>query len=369
MRSIPRPTQHPETLDIDQEPAVISKQLSDLILAQDKPADLIALYWFYYYTAKWQGTSQPKAVNKYVAKGLKWTEEKVSKRKRNLIDLGLIENITSYDPATKCVNGHYIKIYFMWSQTREKPGGGDFQGLVNTGVNPKDSNRLNPKDSNRLNTKETNRKKSTKTSSFDPEELPGRFIKYPKVIEAWLEFALHRKKLGHRITERAYKKLMKKILPQSPEAIVSAIDISIENDWRGLFFNDYSINTKGRVRGRPDTDTTLNAGTKLGIDEQLLYNFIVGVLGNSLVSKPKINCLLKDMTDFHTGKIPEGALEHLGWGKFFKDWLLFLEEKESSFPLQSVNQLKIDGLRWNEYIKRCEHYTSYSFKTGKWIGG
>ena len=236
-----------------------------------------------------------------------------------------------------------------------KPSAGN-KPLLNT-------NRVN------TNSKKGILKKIKNSISFDPEELPGRFIKYPEVIKAWLEFIHHRKKLGHQITERAHKKLIKKILPQPPEAIISAIDTAIENDWRGLFFNDYSINTKGRVRGRPDTDTTLNAGTKLGIDGQLLYNFIVGVLGNSLVSKPKINCLLKDMTDFHTGKIPEGALEHLGWGKFFKDWLLFLEEKESSFPLQSVNQLKIDGLRWNEYIKRCEHWTSYSFKTGKWIGG
>ena len=39
---------------------ILSKQTLDLFLKQDNPADLIALYCFYYYTAKWQGRINPK---------------------------------------------------------------------------------------------------------------------------------------------------------------------------------------------------------------------------------------------------------------------------------------------------------------------
>jgi hypothetical protein len=65
---------------------ILSKQTLDLFLKQDDPADLIALYCFYYYTAKWQATNQPKATISYVAKGLKWGEAKVRNQKRKLIE-------------------------------------------------------------------------------------------------------------------------------------------------------------------------------------------------------------------------------------------------------------------------------------------
>ena len=58
---------------------ILSKQTLDLFLKQDNPADLIALYCFYYYTAKWQGTNQPKATTDYAAKGLKWGLDKNGK--------------------------------------------------------------------------------------------------------------------------------------------------------------------------------------------------------------------------------------------------------------------------------------------------
>ena len=59
------------TYAFEDEPMAIHKNLMSLLLSQRKekgqhPCDLIALYMFYYYTAKWQRTNQPKAVDKYV---------------------------------------------------------------------------------------------------------------------------------------------------------------------------------------------------------------------------------------------------------------------------------------------------------------
>ena len=53
--------------DIQDEPIVIHKSIIDKFLKKDKPGDLIALYLFYYYTAKWQKTNQPKATTGYSA--------------------------------------------------------------------------------------------------------------------------------------------------------------------------------------------------------------------------------------------------------------------------------------------------------------
>ena len=86
----------------------------DLFLAQKNPADLISLYTFYYYTAKWQKTDQPKASVHYVAKGLHWNKDKVIKVKKQLEELGLIEEIRRVDEQTKKVTGWYIRIVDLW---------------------------------------------------------------------------------------------------------------------------------------------------------------------------------------------------------------------------------------------------------------
>lgn len=86
----------------------------DLFLAQKNPGDLISLYTFYYYTAKWQKTNQPKASISYVAKGLHWNKDKVIKVKRQLEELGLIEEIRRVDENSGKVLGWYIRIVDLW---------------------------------------------------------------------------------------------------------------------------------------------------------------------------------------------------------------------------------------------------------------
>jgi len=103
--------------NIQDEPIVIHKSVMDRFLKKDKPADLIALYLFYYYTAKWQKTNQPKATTGYSATGLKWTENRIRKTKQQLIEIGLVEDIQSRDNKNR-VTGHYIKVKFIWSQNK-----------------------------------------------------------------------------------------------------------------------------------------------------------------------------------------------------------------------------------------------------------
>ena len=96
--------------EYDCEPIILSKPLLDLFLKQENPADLIALYTFYYYTAKWQKTNQLKANSNYTQKGLKWGEKRFIKPKRILRKLGLIEDVFNKDTKTGKINGHYIKL-------------------------------------------------------------------------------------------------------------------------------------------------------------------------------------------------------------------------------------------------------------------
>ncbi len=86
---------------------------TSIILKQDKyPKDkLLALYSFIYQTAIWQETSKIKATTKYIANGLGWTTSTVSKYKKALIELGLIEVVKKVDNRGR-VEGWYIEIIY-----------------------------------------------------------------------------------------------------------------------------------------------------------------------------------------------------------------------------------------------------------------
>jgi hypothetical protein len=99
-----------------EEPMVISKYSMDKMLKLDDPARAIALYSFLYYTAKWQGTDQPKASVDYCAKALNIGVNTVRKIKGQLESIGLIEDVKRVDEQTKKVVGWYVKVNFVWQK-------------------------------------------------------------------------------------------------------------------------------------------------------------------------------------------------------------------------------------------------------------
>jgi len=157
------------TYDEAQEPIVVSKATMDLFLKSPKPGDLMSLYFFYYYTAKWQKTNQPKATTGYSAKGLKWSENRVRQAKKELIKLGLIENIVIRDPKTKSVTGHYIGIKFLWAKAtltkstgwethpNENPQCGKTHSVGNRNTNALSANSINALSANKENILFTNK--------------------------------------------------------------------------------------------------------------------------------------------------------------------------------------------------------------------
>ena len=144
---------HVEKGYIENNIMILSKPTMDLFLKQKKPSDLISLYMFYYYTAKWQKTNQPKATTSYAAKGLKWSKDKIRRIKKKLIDLHLIEDIKSRDENNK-ITGWYIKLRYLWGENATNdvienshpqgfPEGGKSQRVENEGTNALSVNNLN----------------------------------------------------------------------------------------------------------------------------------------------------------------------------------------------------------------------------------
>lgn len=95
---------------------ILTKPTIDRLLKEDNCAELIALYTFYYYTAKWQKTNQPRCTTAYTAKALHWKEDKVRRHKKKLVELGLIEDVTQRDKDTNKIIGHYIIVKFVIKQ-------------------------------------------------------------------------------------------------------------------------------------------------------------------------------------------------------------------------------------------------------------
>ena len=155
-----------EQYDKQQEPIVLSKITSDIFLKQENPAELIALYWFYYYTAKWQGTNQAKATTLYAAKGLKWSENKVRRVKKQLIKLELIEDRRGERNKKGAFGNCYIYVKFIWwnkekinkfndNDPQHFPQGGKTDTVVDYKGNALSTNNLNALRTNNLNSLNT----------------------------------------------------------------------------------------------------------------------------------------------------------------------------------------------------------------------
>lgn len=142
---------------IEEQLVVLTKETIDCFLSSENPADVMALYTFYYYSAKWQSTNQPKCTTAYVANGLKWSEAKVRKSKKDLIEMGLIEDVQSKDENGR-ISGHFIKLNYIVKQstlpkfhTIENPQCGEVHSVDCRETNALNNNNINALSSSKGN--------------------------------------------------------------------------------------------------------------------------------------------------------------------------------------------------------------------------
>jgi hypothetical protein len=179
-RTIP-PENAPEKIiyAVQDEPIVISKALIDLLLKEDHPTELIALYTFYYYTSKWQKTDQPKATDNFCEQGLSMGRDRFTRAKQTLTRLGLIEQISSKDQYGK-INGWFIRVNFIWTKDSVKKAIND-QTVENSSLVEKNQTvdfplsgktEINALSSNNINALSSNNKKiNKKEKTFIPPLL------------------------------------------------------------------------------------------------------------------------------------------------------------------------------------------------------
>lgn len=148
---------------------IIPKSISDKLLEQPDPSMLIALYWFYYYTSKWQGNTQVRATTSYVSKGLKLHERTVQKYKKILKELGLVEDKTHKSSDGK-INGHYVYVKNVWTS---------WKCMLTTG----DEENEEPENSKNITQKNHRWPKPTMENHPHKKAIDGLYPhKYPKLI-------------------------------------------------------------------------------------------------------------------------------------------------------------------------------------------
>lgn len=103
-------------IDIDDDQLFITIAKYKLFMSYGKTGmDAFMLYMHLQFTAKLQSTNSVKAKDIYIRQGLKWGSDKLTKAKRLLYDLGLIEKIQRHDEGGKFKES-YIKV-----KTRTSP--------------------------------------------------------------------------------------------------------------------------------------------------------------------------------------------------------------------------------------------------------
>ncbi len=117
---------------LEEQLTIVSTKTLHEVFKEEFGADAIALYMFYYYTAKWQKTNQPKALSSYCKKGLEWGRDRFRRAKAILKKYNLIEDVRRKDKEGKII-GWYIRINYIWREKTIqtiKPQGGKTHRVV-----------------------------------------------------------------------------------------------------------------------------------------------------------------------------------------------------------------------------------------------
>ena len=112
----------PELLlqDIANDLFILNQATIERLFKCDDSASCLALYQFYYKTAKWQKTNNIYATDHYVKKCLKWGATRLRTTKKTLSEMGLIE-VTQKRKEGRIV-GWFIKVsYIVPSKDRSTP--------------------------------------------------------------------------------------------------------------------------------------------------------------------------------------------------------------------------------------------------------
>ena len=233
--------------DIADNLLILNKITIDRLFQLENCADCIALYVFYYKTAKWQKTDTVKANDQYVKKSLKWGISKIQKTKQTLKEHGLIDIVQRRKDGK--IEGWFIKVSYLVSERKadeikinvQESNNTQKQQVENCTNGNEETNALKEKikclekELEMLKDNKKERKPKKQTKSYD--EQIAEYTQNEELQNALKAFVQMRSFIKKPMTEYALKLMLKKLdeLGHNDTTKIAILNQSITHNWQGIF--------------------------------------------------------------------------------------------------------------------------------------
>lgn len=233
--------------DIADDLLILNKITVDRLFQLENCADCIALYVFYYKTAKWQKTNTVKANDQYVKKSLKWGISKIQKTKQTLKEHGLIDIVQRRKDGK--IEGWFIKVSYLVNERKADEIKIKVQNINNTQNQHVENSTCGNEETNALKEKikclekeievlkdnKKERKPKKQTKSYD--EQIAEYTQNEDLQNALKAFLQMRSFIKKPMTEYALKLMLKKLdeLGNTDDVKIAILNQSITHNWQGIF--------------------------------------------------------------------------------------------------------------------------------------
>lgn len=233
--------------DIADNLLILNKITVDRLFQLENCADCIALYVFYYKTAKWQKTDTVKANDQYVKKSLKWGISKIQKTKQTLKEHGLIDIVQRRKNGK--IEGWFIKVSYLVNERKADEIKIKVQNINNTQNEQVENCTSGNEETNALKEKikclekeikmlkdnKKERKPKKQTKSYD--EQIAEYTQNEDLQNTLKAFLQMRSFIKKPMTEYALKLMLKKLddLGNNDTTKIAILNQSITHNWQGIF--------------------------------------------------------------------------------------------------------------------------------------
>lgn len=231
--------------DIADNLLILNKITVDRLFQLENCADCIALYVFYYKTAKWQKTDTVKANDQYVKKSLKWGISKIQKTKQTLKEHGLIDIVQRRKDGK--IEGWFIKVSYLVNERKADEIKIKVQNINNTQNEQVENCTSGNEETNALKEKikclekeiemlkDNKKERKNKSKSYD--EQIAEYTQNEDLQNALKAFLQMRSFIKKPMTEYALKLMLKKLdeLGNTDDVKIAILNQSITHNWQGIF--------------------------------------------------------------------------------------------------------------------------------------
>lgn len=238
--------------DIADELLIVNKITIDKLFNLENCTDCIALYLFYYKTAKWQKTNTIKANDTYIKKSLKWGTDRIRKTKQTLKENGLIDIVQRRENGK--ITGWFVEVSYLVSQKKtedikikvEESNNTQKQQVAKARSGEEETNALKEKIKclekeieilkNNNNIKERKKEEPKKKATSYDEILAE--IADEELKSLYLEYIKMRKLIKAPMTDRALQMLISKVNTLEPYSIDNQkelLETAIMNNWKSVY--------------------------------------------------------------------------------------------------------------------------------------